>query len=178
MTKTVELVQLAPETLRALADGDLEAARQFSGLAFNDHFAGLDWRSTWQRRAAQVVDDPSSAPWITRAIRDADSGAVVGRAGFHGPPDQDGMVEVGYAVDPQFRHRGYARAALLAMLRWAAREASVSRVRASIRPDNLTSLSLVKSLGFVAVGDQWDDEDGLEIVYEICAEPAPGEPAP
>ena len=38
---------------------------------------------------------------------------VVGRAGFHGPPDAGGMVEVGYAVDPDFRRRGNAIAALL-----------------------------------------------------------------
>jgi len=171
-------LQLAPATLEALAVGDLALARTFSGLSLSDYWAGLDWRSTWQRRAAQVIDDPASAPWITRAILDGVTGEVVGRAGFHGPPDAAGMVEVGYAVDPQFRRQGYARAALLAMLQRAEREASVSTVRASIRPDNLASSALVQSLGFVAVGDQWDDEDGLEIVYEICAEPAPGEPAP
>jgi ribosomal-protein-alanine N-acetyltransferase len=36
---------------------------------------------------------------------DAERGVAVGRAGFHGPPDADGMVEVGYAVDPAFRRR-------------------------------------------------------------------------
>jgi hypothetical protein len=39
-------------------------------------------------------------------------------------------------------------------------------VRASIRPDNTASRDLVLSYGFVAVGEQQDDVDGLEIIYE------------
>jgi hypothetical protein len=39
-------------------------------------------------------------------------------------------------------------------------------VRASVRPDNIASTALVDSCGFVAVGQQWDEEDGLRTVYE------------
>jgi RimJ/RimL family protein N-acetyltransferase len=39
-------------------------------------------------------------------------------------------------------------------------------VRASVRPDSLASRALVESFGFVPVGQQWDDEDGLETIYE------------
>ena len=178
MTKTVDLVQLSTETLKALADGDLAAARLTSGLNLGDYFVDPGWRGTWRRRAAQVLGDPGSARWITRAILDFESGEVVGRAGFHGPPDEAGMVEVGYAVDPHFRRLGYARAALVAMRDWAGRDATVARVRASIRPDNLPSLALAQSLGFAAVGEQWDDEDGLEIIFEIAAGTETGEPSP
>ena len=76
------------------------------------------------------------------------------------------MVEVGYAIDPAYRRRGYARAALAALLDRATREPAVRTVRASVRPDNLASRALVESFGFIPVGQQWDDEDGLETVYE------------
>ncbi len=39
-------------------------------------------------------------------------------------------------------------------------------VRASVGPGNEPSLALVRSLGFVAVGEQIDEVDGLEIVHE------------
>jgi RimJ/RimL family protein N-acetyltransferase len=94
---------------------------------------------------------------------------AVGRAGFHGPPDPSGMVEVGYAVDPVYRRLGYARAALEQMLQRAAREPSVHTVRASVRPDNEASLRLVMQYGFVEVGEQWDEEDGLEAIFEVPA---------
>jgi RimJ/RimL family protein N-acetyltransferase len=77
------------------------------------------------------------------------------------------MVEVGYAIDPAHRRQGYARAALVALLDRAARETAVRTVRATIAPDNTASRNLVLQHGFVEVGEQWDDEDGLEIVYEV-----------
>jgi hypothetical protein len=49
-------------------------------------------------RAAQVAADPAAAGWVTGVLWDRDRRLAVGRAGFHGPPDARGMVEVGSAV--------------------------------------------------------------------------------
>jgi len=97
---------------------------------------------------------------------------AVGRAGFHGLPDAAGIVEVGYAINPAHRRRGYARAALESLLERAARDPGVHTVRATIRPDNTASRDLVVQYDFVAVGEQWDDEDGQEIVFEVDANPS------
>jgi hypothetical protein len=40
-------------------------------------------------------------------------------------------------------------------------------VRVSISPDNVASHRLASQYGFTEVGEQWDDEDGLEIIYEV-----------
>lgn len=80
------------------------------------------------------------------------------------------MVELGYSVDPAFRRRGYARAALELLLARAAREPTVRTVRATISPDNEASRNLVLQYGFVENGSQWDDDDdGLEIIFEVAA---------
>jgi RimJ/RimL family protein N-acetyltransferase len=175
VTPRVELVQLDAATLRALADGDLDAANRSAPVALTPYLAGPDCRRVWAVRAVQVVEDPPSADWVTRIVWDPDRGLAVGRAGYHGPPDGDGMVEVGYSIDPQYRRRGYARAALLALLGRAEREPDVTTVRASIAPPNIASRDLVLAHGLVEVGEQWDDEDGLEIIYEL---PVDGRPTP
>lgn len=169
--RSVRILQLSPETLHALAAGDVARAGRTAPVPLPPVFVAPDWIGTWRYRSDQVREDPGSAAWITGAVWDAESGQVVGKAGFHGPPDARGMVEVGYAVVPELRRRGYARAALEALLARAAAEPAVTVVRASIRPDNLASLALVAQYGFVEVGDQWDEEDGLEIVYEVPAAP-------
>lgn len=168
----VELVHLGLAALRALAAGDLAAAREASGLPVTAWLAGPECVGTWRIRAAQVAAEPVAAGWVTAVVLDADRRAVVGKAGYHGPPDEAGMVEVGYAVDPALRRRGYARAALEHLLTRAAREPGVRTVRASIRPDNLPSRNLVLGHGFVEVGRQWDEEDGWETVYEVAARPS------
>ena len=39
-------------------------------------------------------------------------------------------------------------------------------VRATVSPDNAASLAVIRNGRFVHVGEQWDDEDGLELVFE------------
>ncbi len=167
--KHVRLVQLSAAALGALADGDLPAANRASAVLLTPYFVHPDWRSTWRRRSKQVETDPTSAAWITGVIWDAERQLAVGRAGYHGRPDDRGMVEVGYAVDPAYRRQGYARAALEALLDRAASEPDVHAVRVTVAPDNIASYRLVSQYGFTEVGEQWDDEDGLETIYESDA---------
>jgi RimJ/RimL family protein N-acetyltransferase len=162
----VRVIQLTPEVITALARPDLDRARRLSGLQLTDYLVSSACLWTWRYRADQVAVDPNDAGWVTGVIWADDLDVAVGTAGFHGPPDDEGMVEVGYSVDPQYRRRGYARAALVQLLARAAREPGVSRVRASIRPDNAPSRDLVLPYGFVQVSEQMDEVDGLEIVYE------------
>ena len=167
----VRIVHVTALVFRALANGDLAAANMASPVPLSAYFAGPEWRAVWQRRSKQVEEDPASAAWVTGVIWDERRQVAVGRAGYHGPPDPSGMVEIGYAVDPAYRRRGYARAALEALLQRAASEPQVRTVRVTISPDNLASYQLASQYGFTEVGEQWDDEDGLEIIYEVDAQP-------
>jgi RimJ/RimL family protein N-acetyltransferase len=162
----VQLVPLSASAFAALAGGDLATAQRVSPVPLSPYFTGPAWTPVWRRRAAQLTSSPADAPWVTQVIWDVDRRLAVGRAGYHGPPDDAGMVEIGYAVDPAFRRLGYARAALTALLERARQEPAVRTVRVTIGPDNIASRQLAAAQGFIEVGAQWDDEDGLELVYE------------
>lgn len=175
MTLRVEIVQLDAAALRALADGDQVAAERTSPVPLSPYLAGPECRRVWAVRAVQVVEDPAAAAWVTGVVWDLERRLAVGRAGYHGPPDADGMVEVGYSIDPQYRRQGYARAALLALLARATADPEVRTFRATISPDNVASRDLVLAHGLVVTGEQWDDEDGLEIVYELAVDGRPAQ---
>lgn len=168
----VRIVQLGAATLAALARGDLVGANAGAPVPLTAWLAGDECRATWQRRAEQVVATPRDADWVTGVVVDEASGAAVGRAGFHAAP-ADGVLEVGYAIDPAVRRQGYGRATLGCLLERAAGTPGVRRVLASVSPGNVASLALVRQFGFVEVGTQWDDEDGLEIVHELVLPAAP-----
>jgi RimJ/RimL family protein N-acetyltransferase len=165
----IRIVHLTGPAFRALADGDRQAAEKASPVPLSDYLAGPECRGTWARRSRQFDQDPATAAWVTGVIWDEDQRSAVGSAGYHDRPDADGRVEIGYGVDPAYRRRGYARAALEALLARAEAEPQVRLVRVSIRPDNVPSYSLAAQYGFAKVGEQWDDEDGLEFVYEVSA---------
>ncbi|MFF0413204.1 GNAT family N-acetyltransferase [Kitasatospora sp. NPDC004745] len=155
--------------MSALLDGDLSAASRTAGVSLTEYFLTDGARWLWQFRLGQMADDPSHARWMVRQAVVGDKGLVVGHAGFHGPPDEVGMVEIGYSVAPEFRRQGYARSTLVELLRRAAAEPAVTTVRATISPDNMASLATIAGFGFVEVGEQWDEEDGLELIFEVPA---------
>ncbi|MGK5682963.1 GNAT family N-acetyltransferase [Actinoplanes sp. URMC 104] len=165
----VRIVHLDGTTFRALARGDLAAVEAACPVPLSDYLTGPECRGLWRMRSEQCDRDPAAAAWVTGIVWDDRQSLAVGAAGFHGPPDPDGMVEIGYRIDPDHRRRGYARAALEALLARAAREPAVHRVRVSISPGNLPSSTLALQYGFRRIGEQWDDEDGLELVYELPA---------
>lgn len=167
--KRVCFVELSGGVMSALLDGDLSAASKMAGVSLTEYFVTDQARWLWQFRLDQMAADPGQARWMTRQAIVGEKGLVVGHAGFHGPPDEVGMVEIGYSVVPGFRRQGYARSTLNELLRRAAEEAAVTTVRASISPANQASLATISGFGFVEVGEQWDEEDGLELVFEVPA---------
>ncbi|MFJ9833599.1 GNAT family N-acetyltransferase [Streptomyces sp. NPDC101169] len=170
ISKRVRFVELSAKALRALADGDLAGGSAEAGVALDEYFVCDRARWIFGYRADQLAKDPSAAPWITRAAVSEPDGAVVGDAGFHGPPDEAGVVEVGYTVVPGYRRQGYARAMLRALLVRAAAEPGVRTVRARIGSDNTASLATIAGFGFTRVGEQGNERDGLAIVFEVPAD--------
>ena len=121
-------------------------------------------------RARQLRLQPQDEPWLLRPIllRTANGGLqAIGYLNFHAGPDEQGMVEIGYTLLPDARGRGYAIEAVRAAFDWAESTHGIHRFRASIAPDNARSLNLVEKLGFRQVGEQWDELDGLELIFEL-----------
>ncbi|MGA5298655.1 GNAT family N-acetyltransferase [Nucisporomicrobium flavum] len=158
----ITFVPLPLPALRALVAGDLATASAVAGHPLSEWILGERW--LWEIRVRDIEANPAAEEWIARAA--VVDGQVVGAGGFHGPPDDEGRVEVGYGVDPAYRRKGFAKAMLAELIRRAEGDPRVRLVRASIRPDNVASLATIAPFGFEKVGEQWDEVDGLEIVYE------------
>lgn len=160
----VRLPLLDVTALEALARRDLAAASAAVGVALPAWFPEDNW--LWTLRFGQVIGEPTHAPWLTRVVVDDATDTAVGLAGYHGPPDERGTVEVGYEISPEHRRRGYATAAVVWLIDHARDEGGARYVRASVAPDNHASLALVDRLDFVRIGEQVDERDGLELVFE------------
>ena len=125
-------------------------------------------------RLQQMERDPDVQEWLVRALVLREPRPVmIGHAGFHGEPGVNGperaeALEIGYTVFPDYRGQGYATEAAVALMEWA-RGRGINHFIASVSPGNDPSLTVAHKLGFVQTGEQWDDEDGLELVFELTA---------
>jgi ribosomal-protein-alanine N-acetyltransferase len=162
-TPRLRLLPLTPFLLRAVDRGDLaEVERQLGARVGAGWEAGVPAKL----RLEQLAADASEQPWLVRAIVASTRPQVVGCVGFHAPPDDHGRVEIGYDIVPSERRKGYAREAIRALLDWAWATGRVRTCVASVSPQNAPSLALVRSFGFRRVGEQIDEIDGLELVFE------------
>jgi RimJ/RimL family protein N-acetyltransferase len=170
----LDLVSFSPAVIRALLDGRRDEAEGELGFQLPDGFPGDDLESLLRLRLGQMEEDLGSRQWLVRGLVLRKEGTIVGHAGFHGPPGSFGLdpgkAELGYTVFPPYRGRGYATEAAVALMDWAGGE-GVSRFVASVSPGNEPSLAIVAKLGFVQTGQQWDEEDGLELVFELDRSP-------
>lgn len=110
---------------------------------------------------ARVTASPEPDPWAHGFVMvERTSGEPVGSCAFKGPPDADGVVEIGYGVDEAHWGRGYASESARALAEWALRIEGVRVVRAHTRHDGAASIRVLEKCGFERVGDVIDPEDG------------------
>ena len=118
-------------------------------------------------RVPQVKADPTSNKWFVRFIVLSESREIVGSTSFHGVPDEVGMMEIGIGIEEKFWGNGYATEALLGMWRWVCNEPNVKTLRYTVSPGNTPSVKIIQKFGFHHLGQQMDEIDGPEDIYEM-----------
>jgi RimJ/RimL family protein N-acetyltransferase len=87
--------------------------------------------------------------------------SVIGSAGFKGPPDSSGTVEIAYGIAPSFEGQGYATEAATALVGFAFASGKVQLVRAHTLPVANPSTRVLAKCGFRHAGTVVDPEDGV-----------------
>lgn len=79
------------------------------------------------------------------------------------------MIEIGLGIEEAFQRQGYAREALTGMWLWACEFPEVKTLRYTVSPDNIASIKVIEFFGFKYLGQQLDEIDGPENIYEESA---------
>ncbi|AOR33634.1 GNAT family N-acetyltransferase [Streptomyces fodineus] len=125
--------------------GPYEGTRGAAGLLLKAYEAG--------------VHRPEFGVFVLLRTQD---GRALGAMGFHGVPDEDGCVEIGYDLAETARGQGYATEALRALSRWALARDDVTTLLAKIDLDNTASRAVVSRAGFQQVS-----ADENLVTYEL-----------
>jgi RimJ/RimL family protein N-acetyltransferase len=120
-------------------------------------------------RVPQVKENAEVNKWFVRFIVLAESREIIGSTSFHGAPDATGMIEIGLGIEEAFQGQGFAKEALTGMWLWACEFPEVKTLRYTVSPDNLASIKVIEYFGFAFMGQQNDEIDGPENIYEESA---------
>jgi RimJ/RimL family protein N-acetyltransferase len=85
--------------------------------------------------------------WFQIAIAEKCSDSIIGDVGIHFL-DDDMQVEIGYTVASQHQRQGFAKEALLAIIRYLFVVLGKHRISATLDTLNLSSMKLLESLRF------------------------------
>ena len=142
VTSRLEMRPLTAAECRALLDG--QAPRAVDGFPAEADLVIA-------RLVVEGLLEPGE--WGPRVVVERSSGLVVGSVGFKGSPAPAGSAagdvaaEIGFALAPSARGRGYATEAVTAVVSWA-RDQGLGRVVAECDADNLASRAVLERTGF------------------------------
>jgi RimJ/RimL family protein N-acetyltransferase len=167
-TERLDLVLISVPDLIKLYE-DPESYKVPPGKQFqNPHQVLVKNSGPLRWRVPQVKVNPALNKWFVRFIVLRELQEIIGSISFHGAPDTVGMIEIGLGIEPAFQNQGFATEALAGMWTWVCTEAAVQTLRYTVSPDNLPSQRIIAKFSFPKAGQQIDDEDGPEDIYE-CA---------
>lgn len=121
-------------------------------------------------RIPRIRENPALAKYLLRMIVLRESHEIIGSSGFHDGPDADGMIEIGIGIEPTYQGQGYAKEALRGMWDWVVSDPLVSTLRYTVSPENAPSQAIIKKFGFQLVGQQIDEIDGPEDIYQMSVD--------
>jgi RimJ/RimL family protein N-acetyltransferase len=92
---------------------------------------------------------------------------IVGLCGYKNAPDPDGEAEIGFGIAPSRRRRGYATAAVSALVERARADPSIRSLTAETAVTNLASQRVLERNGFRISGARRDPADGEMLFWKL-----------
>ena len=167
-TRRLRLVPMSCELMQLIIAMHWRQVDEMLATTFPQEWREDGW--TWLGdRLADGARDSRSLVWGTRLARlptadPSQEQPVVAEVGFHGPPDSSGWVEIGYRVVAGCRRQGFAEEAVSALLVWAG-HCDVVGVKASVDPENVPSITLLRKLSFIESGAYRHEALGEQLIF-------------
>ena len=149
-TERLTILPFARDLALAALRDRAELARRLGG-SVADGWPGPDMAQYLPAYTGELAEQPERSAWVRLALRTADR-ALIGDMGFHGPPDRQGTVELGYSIAPAYRRQGYASEGARALVAWAFAQPQVRRIIARCAPDNPGSIRVLERAGLQHIG--------------------------
>lgn len=161
LTPRLELVPITLPLVEAVLLDRRDDVARVAGAKLPERWPG---RALIERAFCASLEhvraDPDHRLWGDRLMiaREGER-RIVGSVVFHGAPDEDGVVEVGYGVEGSSQKLGYGSEATCAMVDWALAQPGVRAVTACTLPWHTASVRILQRAGLRPAG--WRDHELL-----------------
>ena len=126
-----------------------------------DDWIGFDAaQEAMQPSYQHLKSHPEILGWWTYLFVHKPDQTLIGLGGFKGPVNDDGMIELGYAIAPDYQRRGLATEATRGLIQYAFAHPEIKCVDAHTLPAKNASTGVLEKVGMKFVGAVNDPDDG------------------
>ncbi len=90
------------------------------------------------------------------------SNIIAGNISFKGI-DKNGITEIGYGINPEYKNKGYMTEAVKAITKWASLQPEIKKIEAEVEKDNVASIRVLEKSNFVPNGEI--GKEGIRFVW-------------
>lgn len=145
-TERLVLIPVTSHIARDLALGSTRKLEE-SGLLTNGRWPRQDTLDILPFVNQAFEENPEATGFEFWMMVLKESMTIIGDIGFHGIPDDQGTVEIGYGLIEEEQRKGYGFEALQAMVSWAKAHALVRAIRADCLVTNIPSIRVLEKAG-------------------------------
>jgi len=74
--------------------------------------------------------------------------AIIGGICFHGEPNENGEVEIGYGTDKDYQNKGYMTETIFGLIQWAKNNNRIQAIKAETDKTNIASILVLEKNNF------------------------------
>ena len=146
VTENLKLVPCSVEILQSLIDDDVDLT-ELIGVQVPEGWPAEELKEVAPYFIKLLSESPDMAGRLCWFIIEKEQDIVIGSIGFKAKPNKDGIVEIGFGIDPAFRRKGYATEAVRGLTGWALSQNDIQEVIAECDPDNKPSVRVLEKAG-------------------------------
>ena len=159
-TERLQLIACNKMHLAALMQSE-QALADLLGVELAENWLVFPETIEYLPLAVKMLEtNPQSLRWGMHLFVKRDENKIIGNGGFKGIPNEDGIVEIGYAISPLYENQGLATEAAQGMIDYAFSWSNVRMVDAHPLAEENASVKVLQKHGMKKIAEKHDDEDG------------------
>lgn len=156
-TERLQLIACSKMHLNALIQSE-QALAELLGVELAENWLVFPEAAPY---ALEMLEkNPQVLRWGMHLFIHKAENKIIGNGGFKGLADENGMVEIGYAISPQFENQGLATEAARGMIDYAFSWSNVKMVDAHTLAEENASVRVLQKCGMTRIAEKHDAEDG------------------
>ncbi|MFB7140972.1 GNAT family N-acetyltransferase [Gottfriedia sp. NPDC056225] len=145
-TKNLILMTFTADAMVSVLNGENELEIEKQNYRFASGWPIPVYKNLFPYKISRFQTHPKEEEYEGMIIHKRDK-LIIGDMGFKGGPDENGVMEIGYSIAPNYQGEGYATEMGKAFCKWGLQKANVTKIIAICSVYNYASIRVLEKMG-------------------------------